>query len=66
MIAKLIVHGSDREEAIIRMKRALEEYIIEGVDTTIPFHLQVIENEAYQKGDVYTSFIEEYFDKNKK
>lgn len=66
MIAKLIVHGVDREEAIIRMKRALEEYIIEGVDTTIPFHLQVLENEAYQKGDVYTSFIEEYFDKNKK
>ncbi len=66
MIAKLIVHGVDRDEAIIRMKRALEEYIIEGVDTTIPFHLKVLQNEAYQNGDVYTSFIEEYFDKNKK
>jgi acetyl-CoA carboxylase biotin carboxylase subunit len=61
MIAKLIVHGQTREEAINRMRRALEEYRIEGVDTTIPFHLKVLDNEAYQSGDVYTSFIEEYF-----
>jgi len=61
MIAKLIVHGQTREEAINRMRRALSEYKIEGVDTTIPFHLKVLDNEAYQSGDVYTSFIEEYF-----
>ncbi len=61
MIAKLIVHGQTREEAINRMRRALQEYRIEGVDTTIPFHLKVLDNEAYQSGDVYTSFIEEYF-----
>lgn len=61
MIAKLIVHGQTREEAINRMKRALSEYIIEGVDTTIPFHQKVLENDAYKSGQVYTSFIEEYF-----
>ncbi len=61
MIAKLIVHGQTREEAINRMRRALSEYKIEGVDTTIPFHLKVLDNEAYQSGEVYTSFIEEYF-----
>lgn len=61
MIAKLIVHGKDRDEAIARMKRALSEYKIEGVDTTIPFHLKVLENEAFKTGDVYTSFIETYF-----
>ena len=61
MIAKLIVHGKDRDEAIARMKRALSEYKIEGVDTTIPFHLKVLENEAFKSGDVYTSFIETYF-----
>ncbi len=61
MIAKLIVHAPTREEAIIRMKRALSEYIIEGVDTTIPFHEKVLEHEAYNRGEVYTSFIEQYF-----
>ncbi len=61
MIAKLIVHGNNREEAIARMKRALEEFIIEGVSTTIPFHLRVMENKAFIKGDFDTSFIEKYF-----
>ena len=63
MIAKLIVHGKNREEAIERGKRALKEYIIEGVETTIPFHLKVIENEVFRKGEVYTSFIERHMDK---
>ena len=48
MIAKLIVKGKTREEAIARMKRALKEFIIEGVDTTIPFHLKVLDNEAFK------------------
>jgi len=61
MIGKLIVHGMDRDEAIIRMKRALEEFVIEGVDTTISFHLDVLENKAFKKGNVYTDFIEKYF-----
>ena len=61
MIAKLIVKGKNREEAIARMKRALKEFKIEGVDTTIPFHLKVLENEAFKEGKFYTNFIETYF-----
>ena len=61
MIAKIITFGMDREEAITRMERALSEYVIEGVDTTIPFHLQVLKNENYRKGNVTTAFIEKEF-----
>ena len=43
------------------MERALSEYVIEGVDTTIPFHLQVLKNENYRKGNVTTAFIEKEF-----
>lgn len=63
MIGKLIVHGKDRAEAIERMKRALKDYVIEGVKTTIPFHLRVLDNEVYRSGAVYTSFIEKHMDK---
>ncbi len=58
MVAKLIVWGSDREEAIARGKRALQEFKIEGIKTTIPFHLKVLENQAFLDGEVYTDFIE--------
>ena len=61
MIGKIITFGMDREEAIARMKRALNEFIIEGVETTIPFHLKVLENKNYLKGNVTTSFIEKEF-----
>lgn len=61
MIAKLIVKGKNREEAIERMKRALQEFKVEGVDTTIPFHLKVLDNTAFKKGTIYTNFIETYF-----
>jgi acetyl-CoA carboxylase biotin carboxylase subunit len=63
MIAKLIVHGHNREEAIARMSRALDEYIIEGVKTTIPFHKWVMENPVFRKGDFGTHFIDEYYGK---
>ena len=59
LIAKLIVHAEDRKSAILRMKRALEEYIIEGIKTTIPFHLKVLDNGDFQKGEYSTKFIEE-------
>lgn len=59
MIAKLITHGSTREEAIKRMKRALDEFVIEGIDTTIPFHQLVMENEVFIKGDFNTNFLAE-------
>ena len=61
MIGKLIAFGVNRDEAIAKMKRALSEYIIEGVETTIPFYLEVLNNENYQKGNVTTAFIEENF-----
>ncbi len=61
MIAKLIVYGNDRNEAIARMKRALNEYDIQGVSTTIPFHLRVMENNAFKKGEFSTDFIEKHF-----
>lgn len=61
MIAKLIVKANTREEAIARMKRALSEFIVEGIDTTIPFHLKVLENEDFKKGTIFTNFIETHF-----
>ena len=58
MVAKLIVWGIDRDECIARGKRALNEFHIEGIKTTIPFHLEVLEKEAFVEGRVYTDFIE--------
>ncbi|AFQ43046.1 acetyl-CoA carboxylase biotin carboxylase subunit [Desulfosporosinus meridiei] len=58
MVGKLIVWGATRQEAIARMKRALEEFVIEGIHTTIPFHLKVLDNAFYQRGEVYTNFIQ--------
>jgi len=58
LLAKLIVWGDSREEAIARGKRALSEFVIEGIPTTIPFHQRVLENETFVRGEVYTDFIE--------
>lgn len=58
LIGKLIVWGENREEAIRRMERSLNELVIEGVQTTIPFHIKVLENAFYRKGAVYTNFIQ--------
>ena len=60
MIAKLIVVAQTRDEAILKMKRALGEYIIEGVKTTIPFHLKLLENEDFCKGNFTTKFMETF------
>jgi len=60
MIAKLIVWGPTREEAIARMKRALDEFVIEGVQTTIPFHLQLLEHPKFVAGDFDIKFLEEH------
>ena len=57
MIGKLIVWAPTRDEAIQKMKRALKEYRIEGIKTTIPFHLKVLKNDYFQKGEVFTNFI---------
>ncbi|MCU6598990.1 acetyl-CoA carboxylase biotin carboxylase subunit [Peribacillus frigoritolerans] len=58
MVAKVIVWGQDREEALQRMKRALDEFIITGIKTTIPFHQKLLENESFVKGQFNTSFLE--------
>lgn len=61
LIAKMIVWGTDRTHAINRAKRALEEFKIEGIKTTIPFHQKVLENEMFIKGEFDTSFIDQHF-----
>lgn len=60
MIAKLITYGKTRQEAIDRMKRALSEYIIEGISTTIPFHEKMMEHPVFQAGDFNTKFLENH------
>ncbi|MGJ3203860.1 acetyl-CoA carboxylase biotin carboxylase subunit [Geobacillus thermoleovorans] len=60
MIAKLIVHAPTRAEAIARMRRALSEFIIEGIHTTIPFHIKLMEHENFQSGEFNTKFLELY------
>ncbi|HOP44934.1 MAG TPA: acetyl-CoA carboxylase biotin carboxylase subunit, partial [Flavobacteriales bacterium] len=57
MIGKLIVTAQTREEALDKMTRALSEYVIEGVHTTIPFHLQLFQHEQFRKGDYTTKFL---------
>ncbi|MBT2737285.1 acetyl-CoA carboxylase biotin carboxylase subunit [Bacillus sp. ISL-7] len=58
MAAKVIVWGKDREEAIGRMKRALDEFVIIGIKTTIPFHQKLLEHESFIKGQFNTKFLE--------
>ncbi|MCP3738534.1 acetyl-CoA carboxylase biotin carboxylase subunit [Rossellomorea sp. BNER] len=60
MIAKVITYGATREEAISRMKRALSEFVVEGIHTTIPFHLKLLEHETFVQGDFNTKFLEKY------
>lgn len=58
LVSKLIVWGADRDEAIARMKRALNEYAVTGIKTTIPFHIKLMDNAAFVEGkEVYTDFI---------
>ena len=60
MIAKVITRGKNREEAIIRMKRALEEFVIEGIKTTIPFHIQLMDDKNFRAGKYTTAFLESF------
>jgi len=60
MIAKLMVSHQSREEAIVRMKRALNEFIIEGIETTIPFHIKIMDDENFKKGDFTTNFMDTF------
>lgn len=58
LLAKLIVHGRDRSEAIVRMKRALNEFVVEGIKTTIPYFLKIIDDPDFLNGNFTTNFLE--------
>lgn len=60
MIAKLIVSAKTREEVLVRMKRALEEFVIEGVKTTIPFHIKLMDDPGFQSGQFTTAFLDSF------
>jgi acetyl-CoA carboxylase, biotin carboxylase subunit len=65
LIAKLIVHGQDREEALARMSRALEMFVVEGIHTTIPLHRRILEDPEFRTGDFDTKFMERFFEREK-
>ena len=58
LLAKIITYGRDRDEAIVRMKRALQECVIDGLPTSIPFHLEVLENKTFLEGRATTKFLD--------
>ncbi|MCL4139949.1 UNVERIFIED_CONTAM: hypothetical protein GTU68_030800 [Idotea baltica] len=60
MIAKLIVSAQSREEVLVRMKRALEEFVIEGVKTTIPFHIKLMDDPGFKSGQFTTAFLDSF------
>ena len=60
MIAKLITVAQTREEAISKMERALDEFIIEGINTTIPFHPKLMKDKKFREGDYTTKFMEDF------
>lgn len=60
MIAKLIVSAQSREEVLVRMKRALEEFVIEGIKTTIPFHIKLMDDPGFKSGQFTTAFLESF------
>jgi acetyl-CoA carboxylase biotin carboxylase subunit len=60
LIAKLIVWGNNRQHTIRRGRRALEEFIVEGIKTTIPFHLKVLEDERFLSGNFDTGFLDKF------
>ncbi|HEY0759793.1 MAG TPA: acetyl-CoA carboxylase biotin carboxylase subunit [Acidisarcina sp.] len=63
LIAKLITHGKDREEAMARMARALEMFVIEGIHTTIPLHRRILADEEFRQGRFDTKFMERFFER---
>src|SRR5450432_4604743 len=63
LIAKLVVHGKDREEAMARMSRALEMFVVEGIHTTIPLHRRILEDEEFKAGRFDTKFMERFFER---
>jgi len=64
LLSKLIVHGTSRDECIMRLRIALEEYVITGIDTTIPFHLKLIANNQFVNGEYDIHWLEKFICKN--
>ena len=64
MIGKLIVYGTTRERCIMRLKRALEEFVVEGMKTTIPLHQRIIRDEAFLSGDYTIKWLEKWLEEN--
>ncbi|MBX2816596.1 MAG: acetyl-CoA carboxylase biotin carboxylase subunit, partial [Saprospiraceae bacterium] len=60
MIAKLICRAKTREECITKMSRALDEFIVEGIKTTLPFHKQLMQDEAFKSGKFDTGFMDTF------
>jgi acetyl-CoA carboxylase biotin carboxylase subunit len=65
LIAKVIAHGADREEAMARMQRALEMFIVEGIHTSIPLHQRIFQDEEFRRGKFDTKFMERFFEREK-
>jgi len=65
LIAKLIVHGKDRDEAMQRMKRSLDMFIVQGIHTTIPLHRRIFDDEEFRTGKFDTKFMERFFERQK-
>ena len=63
LIAKLIVHGATREEAMSRMQRALGQFVVQGIETSIPLHQAIFEDEDFRKGEFDTKFMERFLEK---
>jgi acetyl-CoA carboxylase biotin carboxylase subunit len=63
MVAKLIVHGKDRDEAIAKMRQALDEFVVKGIKTTIPIHRQIFASQQFVESRYTTRFIEEFLQK---
>ncbi len=66
LIAKLITHGSDREEAMARMRRALDMFVVQGIHTTIPLHRKIFDDEEFKTGQFDTKFMERFFERQSK
>jgi acetyl-CoA carboxylase, biotin carboxylase subunit len=64
MIAKLIARARTRDEAVLKMERALDEFVVEGVKTTVPFHQRLMRNKDFQDGNFHTGFLNNWDFKN--
>jgi acetyl-CoA carboxylase biotin carboxylase subunit len=65
MIGKLIVYGADREECIRRLRRALEEFVVEGMKTTVPLHQRIVETPEFAAGDYTIKWLERWLEEQR-